>query len=491
MPYSWGSPLSDVENKADIAWYERAIKVPADWVDQRAFFVIGASDWRTSVWFDGHKLGEHQGGYTPFEFELTPHLKRGEAQRLVIRVDDTPHSFKLEGKQGYGEAKGIWQTPYLEARGDAPLKTIHYSSDIENNTVSVTAYLHEPASENLNLRLAFQTGDVDTVSQQIAKGAEEVTFEVPIADPHLWTLDDPFLYEVEATIEGQGIDADQVDTYFGMRSISVVNLPGTDYPYIALNGEPVYLQLALDQDYHPDGFYTFPTDEFIRDEVSRAKQIGLNGLRVHIKVPIPRKLYWADRLGMLIMADVPNSWGEPDPRMFREHEFAMRQMIARDYNHPSIFSWIVFNETWGLKTDPEGEKLYLSETQKRVVRAYKIAKTLDSTRLVEDNSTCCGYGHTMTDINSWHKYLAGYEVAPHLNNVVNKSHPGSSFNFEEGYRQGNQPLINSEFGNVWGYDGSTGDVDWTWDYHIFINEFRKRPEIAGWLYTQLTDVINE
>ncbi len=135
VPYSWGSPLSDVENKADIAWYERAIKVPADWVDQRAFFVIGASDWRTSVWFDGHKLGEHQGGYTPFEFELTPHLKRGEAQRLVIRVDDTPHSFKLEGKQGYGEAKGIWQTPYLEARGDAPLKTIHYSSDIENNTV--------------------------------------------------------------------------------------------------------------------------------------------------------------------------------------------------------------------------------------------------------------------------------------------------------------------------------------------------------------------
>ncbi|MGH8501468.1 MAG: glycoside hydrolase family 2 protein [Gammaproteobacteria bacterium] len=491
VPFPWGSPLSGVEDTADIAWYERAIKAPADWKGQRVFLVIGASDWRTSVWFDGHKLGEHQGGYTPFEFELTQHLKPGQAQRLVIRVDDTPHSYKLEGKQGYGEAKGIWQTPYLEARGDAPLKAIHYSPDIENDAVSVTAYLHEPAPANLNLRLHFETGNVDAVSQRITKGAEKVTFEVPIADPQLWSLDDPFLYEVEATVGGQGIDADQVDTYFGMRSISVVNLPGTDYPYIALNGEPVYLELALDQAYHPDGFYTFPTDQFIRDEVLRAKQIGLNGLRVHIKVPIPRKLYWADKLGMLIMADVPNSWGEPDPRMFREHEFAMRGMIARDYNHPSIFSWIVFNETWGLKHDPEGEKEYRPETQQRVVKAYKIAKSLDATRLVEDNSTCCGYGHTETDINSWHKYLAGYEVAPHLNNVVNKSHPGSGFNFEEGYRQGNQPLINSEFGNVWGYDGSTGDVDYSWDYHIFINEFRKRPEIAGWLYTELTDVINE
>src|SRR5680860_1123182 len=168
VPFPWGSPLSGVEDKADIAWYERAIKVPSDWKHERVFLVIGASDWRTSVWLDGQKLGEHQGGYTPFEFELTPHLKPGQAARLVIRVDDTPHAFKLEGKQGYGEAKGIWQTPYLETRGEAPLKAIHYSPDIENDAVSVTAYLQEPAPENLNLRLEFETGNVDTVSQQLS-----------------------------------------------------------------------------------------------------------------------------------------------------------------------------------------------------------------------------------------------------------------------------------------------------------------------------------
>src|SRR3712207_9504081 len=99
-----------------------------------------------------------------------------------------------------------------------------------------------------------------------------------------------------------------------MRSISVVNLPGTTYPYVAVNGKPIYLQLTLDQAYHPEGYYTFPSDAFMRDEILRSRQIGLNGQRVHIKVEVPRKLYWADRLGVLIMADVPNWWGPPDSR---------------------------------------------------------------------------------------------------------------------------------------------------------------------------------
>ncbi len=491
VPFPWGSRLSGVTDRADIAWYERSVKAPEDWQGQRVFLVVGASDWGTSVWLDGHKLGEHQGGYTPFEFEITPHLKFGYAQRLVIRVDDAARAFKLEGKQGYGEAKGIWQTPYLEARGDTPLKAIHFSPDVEKGSVAVEAYLHEPAPQTLNLRLDFESTKLASVSRPIAQGVDQATFDIPIANPHLWSLDDPFLYEVDATVSGHELTADQVHTYFGMRSISVVDLPGTQYPYIALNGKPIYLQLALDQAYHPEGFYTFPTDKFVRDEVLRAKQIGLNGMRVHIKVPSPRKLYWADKLGFLIMADVPNSWGEPTPAMFREHEYAMRRMIARDYNHPSIFSWILFNESWGLKTDPEGEEEYLSETQERVAQAVRIAQKLDPTRLVEDNSVCCQYGHTVTDINSWHMYNAGYEVAKVLDEIVENTYPGSTFNFEDGYQQKGQPLINSEFGNVWGYKGSTGDVDWSWDYHIFMNEFRKRPKIAGWLYTQHHDVINE
>jgi hypothetical protein len=307
----------------------------------------------------------------------------------------------------------------------------------------------------------------------------------------LWRLEDPFLYEVEARLEGPGVVADAVQTYFGMRQISVVDLPGTKIPYIALNGEPVYLQLALDQAYHPEGYYTFPSDEFTRAEVQRARDIGLNGLRVHVKVPLPRKLYWADRLGMLIMADVPNSWGEPVPEMRRDVEHALRRMIQRDYNHPSIFAWVPFNETWGLRHKEGKKEVYRQETKEWVVSVVRLARELDPTRLVEDNSVCCDVGHTETDINSWHAYLPGWEWNDHLRTVSEGTYPGSRWNFEPGWQQGRQPNINSEFGNVWGYEGSTGDVDYSWDYHRAVDAFRRHPKVAGWLYTEHHDVVNE
>jgi hypothetical protein len=497
VPFPWGSRLSGVPDTAKIAWYARTIEVPSGWQGQRVFLVVGASDWHTTAWLDGNKLGEHKGGYTPFEFELTPHLRPGAKQRLTLRVDDADRAFKLEGKQGYGNARGIWQTPYLEARGKAALGAIHFTPDLDARKVTVEADLLEAAPQDLTLRLAFKTGGVAAVERRIPRGDTKVKFDVAVPEPRRWSLEDPFLYEVDASLTAAGLPPDAVSTYFGMRKISVVNLPGTDYRYVALNDEPVYLQLALDQAYHPDGFYTFPTDAALRNEILMARQIGLNGLREHVKIESPRKLYWADRLGVLIMADVPNSWGQPTAEMRQEIEHAMRAMIRRDYNHPSVFSWIPFNETWGLYTDvpkagqEKPEKVYQPETQKWVASIYRLAKSLDPTRLVEDNSVCCGKGHTETDLNSWHAYLPGWAWDEELGKASQGTHPGSTWNFEAGYKQDRQPNINSEFGNVWGYEGSTGDVDWSWDYHRAVNSFRRHPKIAGWLYTEHHDVINE
>jgi hypothetical protein len=497
VPFPWGSALSGVEDEAKIGWYARAIEVPADWSGQRVFLVIGAADWHTTAWLDGQKLGEHLGGYTPFEFELTKHARPGTQQRLTLRVDDADREFKLEGKQGYGNARGIWQTLYLEARGTAALAELHFTPDIDAEKVTVAARLLDAAPQDLTLSLSFRSGGVAVAEQRIPRGETGVTFAVAIPGPRLWSLEDPFLYEVEARLSGAGPHADVLRSYFGMRKISVVDLPGTDHRYVALNGQPVYLQLALDQAYHPDGFYTFPSDAFTRDEVLRSRQIGLNGMRVHVKVTLPRKLYWADRLGVLIMADVPNSWGEPGPEMRKDVEHALRQMIRRDYNHPSIFSWIPFNETWGLYMNvpqPGQEKpkrVYQPETQQWVTSIVRLAKSLDPTRLVEDNSVCCGIGHTETDLNSWHAYLPGWAWEEELLKASEGTYPGSTWNFEKGYEQDRQPNINSEFGNVWGYEGSTGDVDWSWDYHRAVNAFRRFPKVAGWLYTEHHDVINE
>ncbi len=488
VPFPWGSPLSGLESQADIGWYRRAVTVPEAWRGKRVFVVVGACDWLTQGWLDGQPLGEHRGGYTPFEFELTPRVRWGQEQQLVLRADDSPHPFKLEGKQGYGPAKGIWQTVYLEARAPIYLETLHFTPDIDGSKVTVKAVLSKPSP--CTLRLEFGTGGLSPASQAFAEAQREVTFEVPVANPRLWSLEDPFLYEVEATLDVGDPAMDRVRSYFGMRQISVVDLPGTDYPYIALNHRPIYLQMALDQSYHPEGFYTFPSDAFMRDEILRSRRLGLNANRFHVKIDVPRKIYWADRLGLLVMADVPNSWGEPDAEMRREIEYALREMIRRDFNHPSIFSWVPFNETWGLFTKQGDGRAFLPETQEWVAAVYRLAKSLDPTRLVEDNSPC-NYDHVETDINSWHAYLPGWEWQNHLAQVTRDTHPGSTWNFIGGRTQARQPLLNSECGNVWGYEGSTGDVDWSWDYHIMMNEFRRHPKICGWLYTEHHDVINE
>ncbi len=492
VPFPWGSQLSGVKNEADYAWYKKTISVPKSWDKKRTFVTIGASDWETTVWLDGVLLGKHQGGYTPFSFELTQYLKYDTQQNLVIRVDDKRREFTLYGKQGYGNARGLWQTVYLEARGKTYADAIHFSPDIDKNKVKARIYLGEDIEANTDVEVRIKTpGSTITAKGLVKKGNNKTELEIDIPDPKLWTLEDPYLYEAEVTIND-----DVVKSYFGMRKISVVKLPNTNYPYIALNNQPVYVQLTLDQSYHPEGFYTFPTDEFMKREIQLCKDLGLNGLRTHIKADIPRKLYWADKLGLLVMADLPNSWGEPDEKMQKEAEFTLREMIKRDYNHPAIFSWIVFNETWGLTTQvaqPDGKMKseYLPKTHNWVASMYYLAKSLDQTRLVEDNSICCGRGHTETDINSWHEYLPGWEWENYLKNMDKNTFDGSTFNFEKNFKQGNQPNINSECGNVWGYEGSTGDVDWSWDYHRMLNTFRKYPKVAGWLYTEHHDVINE
>lgn len=519
VPFPWGAPLSGVKDEADVAWYQRTIQVPKEWRGMRVFVVIGASDYKTTGWLDGQELGSFEGGYVPFEFELK-NAKAGVAQKLTIRADDKRRDYALYGKQGYGNARGIWQTVYLEARPQNYLETVHFTPDIDARKVTVKASIAQPATQDLKLTLSIKGHKPDApIAQNIAKGQTQITFDVPMPNAKLWSLENPFLYDVEAklgSVEGTKPGAsrleigtskktktpllsegqeDGVSTYFGMRKISVVNLPGTDFPYIALNNQPVYLQLALDQSYHPEGFYTFPSDELMRNEIKMAKDIGLNGIRTHIKIDVPRKLYWADKLGLLIMSDLPNFWGNPTPEARAESERVLPQLIKRDFNHPAIFSWIVFNESWGLRTKVEenGKKMdkYLPETQQWVVSMYRKAKALDPTRLVEDNSICCGAGHTETDINSWHEYLPGYGWDKYLKNLTTNTFEGSTFNFEKGFKQGRQPNINSEFGNVWGYEGSTGDVDWSWDYHRAINAFRQYPKVAGWLYTEHHDVINE
>ena len=484
VPFPWGSKLSEVENEGDVAWYSRSIKVPRRWEGKRIFVIVGASDFRTDAWIDGQSLGSHKGGYVPFEFELTPYVKFGQAQTLEFKADDTPSDTHPYGKQGYGDARGIWQTVYLEARGENHIKTIHFTPDTDASSVRVDVSLAEAAAEGSQIRLDFADSAQPVFTASIS--GSTATFEVPLKDQHLWDLDDPYLYEVKAALISGGRTEDEVSTYFGQRKISVEPLPGREYNYVALNGKPLYLQLCLDQSYTPDGFYTFPSDEFMKNEILISKNLGLNGNRIHIKVEVPRKLYWADKLGLLIMADTPNFWGAPVPEARENWEECLRAQVERDYNHPCIFSWVNFNETWGLFSDGG----YTPETQSWVEQMYHLTKSLDPSRLVEDNSAC-NRDHVVSDINSWHGYHRGYIWDRMISEFDEGTFPGSGLNYVAGRTQGSEPMINSECGNVWGYENSAGDCDFTWDYHIMMDAFRRHPKCAGWLYTEHHDVVNE
>ena len=511
VPFGWGSKLSGVADEGDTGFYRRSVTVPAAWKGKRVFVVVGASDHDTTCTFAGAKLGTRTGGYVPHEFELTEYVTWGKPQELAFRVWDPPakeaqEKHYLYGKQGYGNVRGIWQTVYLEARGETYLDAVRLTPSIAAKAVTADVALSAPAKKPLTATLTL---DGRSTTLAFAPGEMRKTVAVPIPSPHLWTLDDPYLYDVtlalapsQASNLQSPIDNSQVDavrTYFGFREVGVGKTPN-GHSYVTLNGKPLYLQLCLDQSYHPDGSYTFPTDEFMKNEILISKKLALAGNRVHIKVEVPRKLYWADKLGLLIQADVPCAWGNADEAMFEEHWKCFEGMVRRDFNHPSIYQWTLFNETWGLLSNRSLEmglaaggrrdRAYRAETQRRVAAAYFRAKALDPTRLVEDNSPC-RRDHVVTDVNTFHCYCAGYDCERIYRRVCDETYPGSPHNYIGGHVQGDQPMMNSECGNVWGYKGSTGDCDWSWDYHLMINAFRRNLKCAGFLYTEHHDVINE
>lgn len=475
-----------------IGWYRKTVSIPNTWAAKRVILKFGAVDWHAKVWVNGKYIGEHENGYLPFEFDITDALSLvggvsnpDSYAHIAVRVYDAQdHGEQPVGKQAnwYVRTSGIWQTVYLEPRSATYIEQCHITPDIDNATADFAVKLDGDLDQGMMLH--WKCGEL---SGRVA-AAETLQFvvNIPTEQLHLWDVDTPHLYDVTLTLTASGEQTpptviDRVYTYFGMRQVSIAKAPGGDYQYIYLNNRPVYLLGALNQSFNPQGVYTFLTDEAIRRDIERAKEFGFNFLRLHIKVDEPRLYYWADKLGLLFMCDIPNfsTYTETAKARFEE---TLRGNIARDYNHPAIISWCNFNETWGL-----GGQEYKQHTERQewVREMYHLAKSLDSTRLVEDNSPCL-YDHVETDINSWHFYINDYARAKeHIANVVEQTYPGSTFNYTGDNAQTDAPLINSEYGGI---SAGAGDKDVSWSFKYLTNELRIHPKICGYVYTELQDI---
>lgn len=502
VPFSWASPLSGIgRNERGTGWYRREVAWSPEAAGSRVFLRFGAVDYRSDVWVNGTHAGSHIGGYGDFEFDVTSLWKTGEANTIVVRAEDTDHNAQARGKQGYGEIRGIWQPVWLEARPQAYIRQAKFTTKIDGS-IQVNASITASQAGEAALRFHFAEGAVQHTEKVTLKaGDNSIIAAFRVDNPQLWSPASPYLYEGEITLES-GEGKDTVATYFGIREVGTAKFGDRGYRWITFNGKPVYLHGALDQSFHETGYFTYPTDEEMRDEIYLAKRLGLDFIRIHIKPEEPRKLYWADKLGLLIMEDMPCFWGNPDETARTAYESEAQEIIDRDFNHPSIFSWVMFNETWGLRTDAEtisltsqdggkAEAAYLPETQEWVRSVYHWAKKLDPSRIVEDNSPC-NWDHVESDINTWHFYINGYEqVRAHVTEVVEKTYPGSTFNYIGGNEQSDAPLMNSECGNVWGFKNGAGDSDLAWHYHYMLNEFRRHDKMCGFVFTELRDVTNE
>lgn len=476
VPFSWTSPLSGVkENVAGIGWYRHQVAYAPK---GRLFLCFGAVDYVADVYVNGQHVCSHQGGYSCFETEVTGCWQSGE-NTIEVRAEDYRRETQLYGKQGYGEIQGIWQTVWLEERPHAYIRDFRITTKM---TGQVDIAVQAEAPDGATVTASF---DGQSWNAAVQDGQAQLT--LMFDRPRLWSPDEPNLYEGKLTL-----GEDTVLTYFGIREFGAGHVDGHSYQWLLLNGKPIYLNGTLDQAFNPKGYFTYPSDEDMRQEAWRLKRLGLNMVRIHIKPEEPRKLYWMDKLGVLVMADIPCFWGPPVEEAKVAYEREMDEIMRRDLNHPSIFAWVIFNESWGLlDRNEQGQQIYLPETQEWVRRMYRKAKTIDPSRLVEDNSVC-RLDHVETDINTWHFYINGYNnVRWHIREVVDKTFPGSAFNYIGENRQTDAPLMNSECGMVWGVDGSAGDSDIAWQYHYMLNEFRLHEKICGFVFTEFHDVVNE
>src|SRR5580765_7830065 len=340
----------------EVGWYRRHIEIPDNeaWQNKRVILHIGAADFFTDLWCNGVHLGHHEGGYTPFEFDLTETAKRtGEGQKLllVLQVEDPMNNAEQPvGKQWnwYTTTSGIWQTVYIEPRSATHIRSFNIFTNIDEGTVRFAVKCaHAPAKCRLDVEISPPEGPPQTASLEVREGTADQTLKLDSLA--LWDPNAPRLYGLRLSLEQGNQVVDSVRSYFGMRKVDFEPGHKDGAPVaLRLNGVPRYLRGALYQSYYPDGVYTASSVETLKNDILWAKKFGFNFLRVHIKVDDPLLLYWADRLGMLLMADFPNfGEGGDTPLGRKRFETMMREGIERDFNHPSIFAWCLFNETWG------------------------------------------------------------------------------------------------------------------------------------------------
>jgi beta-galactosidase/beta-glucuronidase len=504
VPFALESTLSGVGDRSfhPCVWYQRSFTAPSNWEGKRVRLNFGAVDYRATVWVNGTVVAWHEGGHTPFSCDITGALLP-DGNVLVVRAEDPPTDRYIpRGKQHwepqaasifYARTTGIWQTVWLEPVSPSHLESVRITPSVDGS-VSVTTRISVPGQAQF-VTMSISDDSCALASAMSLADGPGAALSAQVPEPRLWSPDQPHLYLLHLELHGPNGLLDSVDSYFGVRSVA------TQDGKVLLNGIPIYLKTVLDQGYWPQSNLTPPSDQAIQDDIRIVKELGFNGVRKHQKVEDPRFLYWADRMGLLVAAEMANAY------LFNEDAIARMtrewiEVVARDYNHPSIIIWTPVNESWGVPN------LARPRQQAHLKALYYLTKSLDNTRLVIDND---GWEHTeVTDLFAIHDYTpTGEELQLRFHNITQGlplpmygklySAPGNRYN--------GSPILLWEFGGVgyvrpqdlpnipansWGYSGVEASAESALTrIRGLYDAISGIAQITGICYTQLYDVEQE
>jgi beta-galactosidase/beta-glucuronidase len=408
VPFAIESSLSGVQKRVDEMHelvYARNFEVPSNWKSQKVLLHFGAVDWKADVWVNGVKVGTHTGGYTPFSFDITAALSKGQ-NKLVVKVwDPADKGYQPRGKQvskpegiWYTPVTGIWQTVWLEPVAEKYIQNLRITPDIDNNLLTVKAELNNTSSSDLVTVDVYDGNHLITTGKSI--NGQSVEIAMP-KDVKLWTPNSPFLYSLKVTLRSGNKQVDQVASYAAMRKYSTKR-DANGIVRLELNNKALFQFGPLDQGWWPDGLYTAPTDEALRYDIQKTKDFGFNMIRKHVKVEPARWYTYCDKLGVIVWQDMPSGDRGPEwqPRNYFNgteikrseaseacYRKEWKEIMDYLYSYPCIGTWVPFNESWG---------------QFKTAEIVEWTKQYDPTRLV--NPASGGNHYTCGDILDLHHY---------------------------------------------------------------------------------------
>jgi len=489
VPFCPESSLSGIGCKEfmESVWYRKQVTIPAECLSGNVLLHFGAVDYYTEVWINGATAGTHRGGYSSFSFDIIGLLNPGLNTITLCAEDDLRSKNQPSGKQCaqyysngcfYTRTTGIWQTVWLEFLPEEYIEKTKLTTDAANKAVHIETVLKGKVNgHTIKAQAFFEGRDVGTVTSKLDGVYVKITLE--LSEVHLWEVGCGRLYDLDISLYNNDKLVDNIKSYFGLRSIAIRE------NRFYLNGRPVFQRLVLDQGFYPDGIYTAPSDEALKNDIEISMKLGFNGARLHQKVFEPGYLYWADRLGYLIWGEHAN-WGLDVSRTENLANFLPEwlETVERDYSHPSIIGWCPFNET-----QPDQDTGLI-----RIV--YKTTKLIDPSRPVIDSS---GWYHVETDIEDAHDYDQNPATFKERYDALLREESVKCLHFNFNYT--NRLSFISEFGGTWWSSGNQNgwgygtnpqsEKEFIERYKGLVEALLNNPKIFAFCYTQLYDVEQE